>query len=99
MPIDPEEVRRLARLARLHIGPDEAKALARDLERVVGYVDSLAAVELPADAEALAHYSEGDVARDDHAGSCLDHDEALGNAPEHDDAYFVVPKIVEKDGA
>jgi len=98
MPIDPGEVRRLARLARLRIEADEAEALARDLERVVGYIDSLADVALPEDADALTYFSS-DVTRDDHAGPCLDHDEALANAPEHDDAFFLVPKIVEKDEA
>jgi aspartyl-tRNA(Asn)/glutamyl-tRNA(Gln) amidotransferase subunit C len=98
MPIDPEEVRRLARLARLRIETDEAEALARDLERIVAYVDSLADVALPEDAEALTYF-DSDVTRDDHAGPCLDRDEALQNAPDHDDTFFLVPKIVEKDGA
>jgi aspartyl-tRNA(Asn)/glutamyl-tRNA(Gln) amidotransferase subunit C len=96
MPIDPGEVRRLARLARLRIEDDEADALTRDLERIVAFVDSLAEVELPEDAESLTYFDE-DVARDDRAGPCLDHDEALQNAPDHDGTFFLVPQIVEKD--
>ncbi|MHC4819628.1 MAG: Asp-tRNA(Asn)/Glu-tRNA(Gln) amidotransferase subunit GatC [Planctomycetota bacterium] len=98
MPIDPGEVRRLAHLARLRIGAGEADALARDLERIVAYIDSLAAVELPDDAEALTYF-DTDVTRDDRAGPGLDHDEALRNAPDHDGTFFLVPKIVEKDEA
>lgn len=96
MPIDPAEVRRVARLARLRIEADELEALAGDLERVVHYIDSLADVALPGDAEALTYFAS-DVTRDDHAGPCLDHEEALGNAPERDDDYFLVPKIVDTD--
>ncbi|MHC4971282.1 MAG: Asp-tRNA(Asn)/Glu-tRNA(Gln) amidotransferase subunit GatC [Planctomycetota bacterium] len=98
MPIDPREVRRLARLARLRIEADEVDAFARDLERIVAYIDSLAAVELPADAGSLTYFEEG-VTRDDRPGPGLDHDEALKNAPDHDGTFFLVPKIIEKDGA
>ena len=98
MPIDLDDVLRLARLARLRIETDEADALARDLERIVAYIDSLRDVALPGDAEALTYF-DSDVTRDDHAGPCLDHGEALQNAPDHDDIFFLVPKIVEKDEA
>jgi len=98
MPIDPEEVRRIARLARLRIEADEADALARDLERIVAYIDSLNEVELPGDAASLTYFDR-DATRDDRPGPCLDHDEALRNAPDHDGTFFLVPKIVEKDEA
>jgi aspartyl-tRNA(Asn)/glutamyl-tRNA(Gln) amidotransferase subunit C len=98
MPIDPREVRRLARLARVRLETDEADALARDLERIVAYVDSLADVELPEDAEPLPCFDTG-VTRDDRPGPCLDRDDALRNAPDHDGAFFLVPKVVDKDEA
>ena len=96
MPIGPEEVRRIARLARLHIDEGEAASLARDLERIVAHIDSLAEVELPADAESLTYF-DADVTREDKSGTCLDHDDAMRAAPLHDDAFFLVPKIVDKD--
>ncbi len=96
MSIDPGEVRRLAHLARLRIADDEVDPLARDLERIVAYIDSLAAVELPEDAEALTYFDE-DVTRDDRAAPGLDPGQALRNAPDHDGTFFLVPKIVEKD--
>ena len=98
MPIDPEEVRRIARLARLRIEADEADALARDLERIVAHIDGLAEVELAEDAASLTYF-ECDVTRDDRPGPCLDHGDALRNAPDHDGTYFLVPKIVDKDEA
>lgn len=97
MLIDPGEVRRLALLARLRIEDHEVDALARDLERIVAYIDSLAAVELPADAEELVAFDR-DVTRDDRAGPGLDPEQALRNAPDHDGTFFLVPKIVEKGG-
>jgi len=98
MPIDPGEVLRIAKLARLRIEADEAAALAHDLERIVASIDLLREVELPDDAESLTYF-DSDVHREDRAGECLPRDEALRNAPETDGDYFLVPQIVEKDDA
>ncbi|MHC4547306.1 MAG: Asp-tRNA(Asn)/Glu-tRNA(Gln) amidotransferase subunit GatC [Planctomycetota bacterium] len=96
MPIDRNEVLRIARLARLRIEADEAEVLTRDLERIVAYVDSLTEVALLPDAASLTYFDH-DVTREDTIAPCLHPEEALGNAPERDDAFFLVPKIVEKE--
>jgi len=95
MPIGREEVERIAKLARLSIDDEEATTLAAELERIVGHIDRLAEVELPADADALTYF-DSDVHREDRCGECLTRDAALANAPETDGAHFLVPKIVEK---
>jgi len=96
MPIDRSEVERIARLARLRIEPGEAEHLARDLERIVDYIDSLAEVELPADAESLTYFGR-DVVRADRVGECLPAGEVLRNAPLEDGIYFLVPKILDRE--
>ncbi|MHC4953852.1 MAG: Asp-tRNA(Asn)/Glu-tRNA(Gln) amidotransferase subunit GatC [Planctomycetota bacterium] len=96
MSIDSAEVLRIAKLARLHIEPEEAKALAADLDRIVHYIDALKEVELPPDAESLTYF-DTDVHREDRNGECLSRDEALRNAPETDGEYFFVPRIVGKE--
>ena len=98
MAIDRDEVLRIAALARLKVDPAEADALARDLERIVGYMERLKEVELPEDAESLTYFG-ADVHRADRAADCLDHAAALQNAPETDGDCFLVPKIVDKDGS
>ena len=94
--IDPLEVRRIAKLARLEIDESEAEGLARDLERIVGYVDQLREVDLPADAESLTYFG-CDVLREDRVASGLCHDDALRNAPCDDGEFFLVPKILDKE--
>jgi len=96
MPIDPGEVLRIAKLARLSVEPDEADALARDLERIVAAIDQLREVDLPDDAESLTYF-DSDVHREDRSGECLDHEDVLRNAPESDGERLVVPQIVDKD--
>jgi aspartyl-tRNA(Asn)/glutamyl-tRNA(Gln) amidotransferase subunit C len=97
MPIQRSEVLRIAKLARLRIDEEEAGLLACDLERIVAYIDTLKDVELPADAEALSYF-DSDVHREDRAVGGLERDEALQNAPETDGRFFLVPRIVDKQG-
>jgi len=96
MSIDSAEVLRIARLARLRIGDDEAAALAHDLDRIVGYIDLLGEVELPADAESLTYF-DTDVHREDRCAESLSREEALRNAPETDGERFIVPRIISKE--
>ena len=94
MPIDGDEVRRVARLARLEIDDAEVARLVRDLRGIVDLVDTLKSVDLPDD-DANAYF-DTDVHREDRTGPCLDRDEALLNAPETDGEFFFVPRIVDK---
>jgi aspartyl-tRNA(Asn)/glutamyl-tRNA(Gln) amidotransferase subunit C len=96
MAIDPSEVLRIARLARLKVDPDEARRLAKDLDRIVGHIDSLKSVKLPEGAEALTYFGR-DVHRADESGACLAREDALRNAPMQDGDFFLVPKIVDKE--
>jgi aspartyl-tRNA(Asn)/glutamyl-tRNA(Gln) amidotransferase subunit C len=96
MPIDPGEVLRIAKLARIRISDDEAASLAQDLERIVEAIDQLRTVDLPDDAESLTYF-DSDVHREDRSGDCLDPEEALRNAPETDGERFLVPPILERD--
>ena len=96
MPIDSSEVLRIAKLARLHIEPEEATALAEDLQRIVESIDQLNEVELPANAESLTYF-DSDVHREDRTVHGLSREDALLNAPETDGERFCVPQIVDKD--
>jgi len=96
MAIDPAEVLRIARLARLKVDPEEARRLAKDLDRIVGHIDSLRSVKLPEGAESLTYFGR-DVHRPDEAGECLPREDALRNAPMQDGDFFLVPKIVDKE--
>jgi len=95
MAIDRDEVLRIAALAQLRIGPEEAQAFAAELDRIVGYIDRLREIELPPDAESLTYFDQ-DVHREDRAGECLPREEVFRNAPETDGDFFLVPQVVEK---
>jgi aspartyl-tRNA(Asn)/glutamyl-tRNA(Gln) amidotransferase subunit C len=96
MAIDPAEVLRIARLARLRVQPDEALRLAKDLDRIVAHIDSLKAVKLPDGAESLTYFGK-DVHRADAPRPGLAKPDVLRNAPMEDGDFFLVPKIVDKE--
>lgn len=84
----------LARLARLALPPDELAALTRDLERILGYVGELKALDLK-DVPPTSHPLGLEApARADRATATLPRESALNGAPSHDGSAFVVPKVV-----
>jgi aspartyl-tRNA(Asn)/glutamyl-tRNA(Gln) amidotransferase subunit C len=89
------EVERIGHLARLRLEPEEADALARDLDAILGHVAELEAL----DAAGAEPASEGPAAatplREDRALSSLPLERALANAPDSDGSAFLVPPVLE----
>jgi len=80
----------VAELASLSLRDDEVDALAKDLAKIVEYVDQLSAV----DTEGVVAYSqrtETCVLRADEPAPGLTHEQALAQAPRSVDGGFAVP--------
>jgi aspartyl-tRNA(Asn)/glutamyl-tRNA(Gln) amidotransferase subunit C len=87
---------KLAKLARLSFNAQEKSEIRTDLERMIGFVDQLRALDLEG-VEPLMHMSEADnVFREDLVKGEISLEEALSNAPAHDDQFFTVPKVIQK---
>ena len=95
MEIDEATVKRVARLARIRITPEEAKGLETELSGILDWVRQLDEVDT-ANVEPMTRVvdmtlkmrkdevTDGEIAR-----------EVTQNAPETTDGFFVVPKVVE----
>jgi len=98
--ISREEVLRMAKLARLRLSDPEVRAMTRDLEAILSYVEQLQAVE-PSDVIPTAHAIPlaTPLRRDEPEGD-LDPDLALANAPARQGTAFAVPKVLgtEEEG-
>lgn len=93
--ITPEEVRHVARLARIHLEDDQVEHLRQDLESILTYVDQLAELDL-SDVKPTAGAGDLEaVMRPDEVIKTLDRQQVLANAPEQEDGMFRVPRIVE----
>lgn len=101
MPIDEAMIRHTAALARLDLdvlGDEEVAALSEQLNRIVGWVETLQKVDVEhvdpmAHPVGLATATRVDEARPTPGAKAM-----LANAPQHDDEAFIVPQVVE-DGA
>ncbi|MGE0109558.1 MAG: Asp-tRNA(Asn)/Glu-tRNA(Gln) amidotransferase subunit GatC [Bdellovibrionales bacterium] len=96
MPIDIETARRIARLARIDIPPQELEAVAGDLNKIIDWVGQLDEVDVTG-IEPLANVNDGslgwrenDVVTDGNKAKDI-----LANAPSQTADYFTVPKVIE----
>ncbi len=96
--IDQQEVRRIARLARLALDDDEVAAFARQLTQIIEYVGQLEELDLKG-VEPLYHPTGlEDVLRDDTPRDGLSRQQALANAPEVIEGCFRVPAVLDRQG-
>lgn len=95
MQVNKDLISRLEKLARLRLSPEEQNKFAGDLTQILEMVDTLLELDTTGVAP-LVYPTEGtDHWRDDEVGAQLSQAEALQNAPQHDGAFFRVPKVIE----
>jgi aspartyl-tRNA(Asn)/glutamyl-tRNA(Gln) amidotransferase subunit C len=94
MSISRQDIEKVALLARLQLTEAELATMTDELAQIVGYVDQLAEVDTEG-VEPLAHAVEvTNVFRDDAVAASLPRDEALANAPHHDERGYLVPAVL-----
>ena len=93
--ISEEQVAHVARLARLALDADEKRRLTEELNAILSYMEQLNEVSTE-DVEPTAHvFDLVNVFRADETDRTLAGDAPLSNAPETEQRFFVVPRIVE----
>jgi len=95
MPIE-IDIARVASLARIALTDEELAAYAKQLENILEHAERVQA--LPTDGvEPTSHpLPMVNAFRPDEAKGSLDHDAALAGAPDTEDGYFRVPKILDE---
>ena len=92
-----DEVRHVARLARLAIPPDQVHRYALQLQDILAYVAKISQVDVEG-IEPTAHAVRmHNVFRDDVVGPMLSVEQVLANAPSADPPFFKVPKVIGGD--
>lgn len=96
MEVNDALVDKLANLARLKFDENEKIEIKNDLQKMIGFVDKLNELDTTG-VEPLLHMSENvNVLRADEVAGSISREEALKNAPLHDDRFFKVPKVIRK---
>jgi aspartyl-tRNA(Asn)/glutamyl-tRNA(Gln) amidotransferase subunit C len=95
MSLSDDQIRRLGRLARIAIDPGESEALGRRINRVLGLVEELLAVDTEG-IEPMAHALElPERLRADAVTEEDRHALYQGVAPAVQDGLYLVPKVIE----
>ena len=96
MEINDSMVDKLANLARLSFDEAEKQEIKADLQRMIAFVEKLDELDLDG-VEPLLHMSgEVNVLREDEIKGSVSREQALKNAPLHDEQFFKVPKVIKK---
>lgn len=112
MKVTESDVLHVAELANLELTPEERARLLKDLNSILEYVDRLKQLEtanVPPMAQVSERYGVDQAisgserfayaSRDDLLHGLrpsLPREQAVGLAPSHDEAFFKVPKVIEK---
>ena len=95
MSVTPEEVRHIAKLARLRLSGDEQEVMAEQLSSILDYIEQLNELDVTG-VEPMSHVLDlVNATRDDVVEQRVSHEEALKNAPSADSDYFRVPRVIE----
>jgi len=95
MAISKEQVAHAADLARLDLSEETLAKMATQLGQVLDYIGKLNELDTSG-VEPLSHPGGlSNVMRDDLPSPSLPTNEALRNAPEQQDGFFRVPRVIE----
>ena len=95
MSLDKATVLRVARLARLKVPDDRLEPLAAELNNILGWVEQLNEVDTDDVPPMTSVVSMKLRWRDDEVTDGGSVDDVLANAPEGENGFFAVPKVVE----
>jgi aspartyl-tRNA(Asn)/glutamyl-tRNA(Gln) amidotransferase subunit C len=112
MKVTEKDVAYVADLANLELSEDERTRMVRDLNSILGHVDTLSELDTK-DVQPMAQVSDRYGVDESKQGSerfayasredvleglrkSLPHDVALANAPDSDGTFFKVPKVIER---
>ncbi|HON38049.1 MAG: Asp-tRNA(Asn)/Glu-tRNA(Gln) amidotransferase subunit GatC [Desulfomonilia bacterium] len=94
MKITDDEVLHVAALARIRLDDDEILSLRNDLDKILGYMDILSSVDTTGVNPTHHPLPLVNAMRDDREQGCQELADVLRNAPQHDNGYIVVPKVI-----
>lgn len=99
MKIKLEDVEKVALLARLELREEEKAEMAGKLSEILTYVEQLNQLDtenVEPMTQVLAEGGHPPTLRDDETRPSLGHEEIVELAPDADDTYVKVPKVIER---
>jgi len=95
MSVNTEQVRHIAKLARIAMSDGEIEELVPELNAIIGWVEQLSAVDTDGIEPLTAVIDQKLRLREDKVSDGNVRDAILANAPEAEHGFFAVPKVIE----
>ena len=95
MSVDAATVRRIARLSRIALPEADVPAMQGEINAILGFVEQLSEVNVEGVEPMTSVTPMALKMREDVVSAGGDADRVTRNAPQSEDHYFLVPKVVE----
>jgi len=95
MKISTDEVRKIAHLARLEIDESQKEKMAEQLSHILKYIDKLKDVDVKGVKPSSGVSFMNNVLREDKLKVSPGPSVTLANAPQRDEDFYVVPRVVK----
>ena len=94
MKITTEEAKKIALLSRLEFSPEDLEKMRDSMNSILTYMEELNQYDTTDVAPTVHAVEQYNVMREDVPNTSFTNEEALMNAPDAEDGYFKVPKII-----
>ena len=94
--IDKEQVHKVAHLARLELNPEEEEQFTAQLGSILDYFEQLSELDVSDVPPTTRAIDVSNVTRQDRLQPDSDRQSILDNAPDREDDFFKVPKILSE---
>lgn len=94
MKITIEEAKKIALLSRLEFSPEDLEKMRESMNSILTHMEELSQYDTTDVASTVHAVEQYNVMREDKPHQSFTNEQALMNAPESEDGYFKVPKII-----
>ena len=95
MPIDKNQVKKVAKLSRISLEDNKIDSLSKDLDSILTFVEKLNELDTK-EIKTLKSIADKTLeARNDIVDDGKIKDDILKNSPEKNEDFFIVPKVIE----
>jgi aspartyl-tRNA(Asn)/glutamyl-tRNA(Gln) amidotransferase subunit C len=95
MAIDKATVLRIAKLARIEVADEATDGLADELNAIMAWIEQLSEVDTEGVEPMTSVVAQKAPQREDVAGTAVPREDLLADAPNAEDGFFTVPKVIE----
>ena len=95
MPIDKNQVKKVAKLSRISLEDNKIDSLSKDLDSILTFVEKLNELDTKEIKTLKSITNKTLEARNDIVDDGKIKDDVLKNSPEKNEDFFIVPKVIE----